>query len=68
MENGLTHAVRILCALPFALPYVDIGEDLLPSCLDVEFGVILFGLCLLLDVFTSSVQFFILLLGKKLLE
>lgn len=68
VQNSLTHAIGILYAFPFSLPDVDVGDDLLPSCLYVQFGVFFLAVCLLPDVFLGPFNFLILLLGEELLE
>lgn len=68
VQNGLAHAIGVLGALPFSLADVDVGDDLLPSCLNVQLGVLLLAVGLLADVFLGPFNFLILLLGQELLE
>ena len=68
VQNSLAHAIGILYAFPFSLPDVDVGDDLLPPCLYVQFGIFLLAVSLLPDVFLGPFNFLILLLGEELLE
>lgn len=36
VQNGLSHAVGILSSGPFPLSHVDIGGNLLPTCLNIQ--------------------------------
>lgn len=68
VQHGLAHAIGILCAFPFSLPDVDVGDDLLPPRLYVQFRVFLLAVRLLPDVFLGPFNFLVLLLGQELLE
>lgn len=68
VQNGLAHAIGILSAFPLSLADVDVGDNLLPACLNVQLRVFLLAFSLLPDVFLGPFNFLILLLGEELLQ
>ena len=68
VHEGFSHSVDMLSSLVLSLAHVDVGDNLFPACLLVEFDQICPDLLLFANIVGSPLPFFLLFLISVLLE
>lgn len=68
VQNCLSHSVDIFCTFSLSLTNVNITNDFLPACSNIEFGVFFSIFCFFFDIVGSSVIFFLFFFGSVVLE